>query len=309
MKSRTRWIIAVVILITIYSFGVDIVHSNQSRERLAAIKVSCQINPQTFMATVNQWRSVTGAPALAYSSSLESGAKARLADMMQGQYYGHVNPATKEQSYTTVMKYDTAATSESEVLDSPIDPSLTMSDFKNSPEHYNALINPAYHYFGAVAVYQPESWAVYDNSGNLQAKAGVYRGNCIIIGEVADKDTSSASQAANSSPVATKIPTVTPVIYPKVSTYTYTPPPVYTPQVPTCDQASLANIKANRDSLAAQFTATHQANLAILNANYPSGYANSADYQVATLAENSHFSQQSTDLQNSYAAAVKQINC
>lgn len=179
---------------------------------VSSTEAACTLDPQTFMATVNQWRSATGASPLTYSNQLQAGATARIADMVNGQYFGHTNPVTKEQAYTAVAKYDPAASYIAEVLDGPNNAAQSITDFHNSPEHYNALINPDVHYFAAVAVYQPESWADYDNNGNVQTPAGKNHSNCLVISEVADKDDTTAPSATTSATqTSAKATTYTPV--------------------------------------------------------------------------------------------------
>jgi hypothetical protein len=313
MSKRKK--LAVVVLVLVLGIGIISTVSAISTENgkkhtialQAAATSACTLDPQSFMATVNQWRASVSAPALAYSASLEAGANARLADMIAGSYYGHTN-TTKEQSYTLVMKSDLAATMESEVLDGSNNAVQSMTNFHDSPEHYNALINPKYHYFAAVAVYHPHAWAQYNNDGSLQTDAGKTSANCLVVGELADKDGNVTVSSQVTSSSSTSKATTAPIVYAPTA-YTLTAPTVQTPSVPVCDQAELAKVKANRDTLADEFSANHQAIMNTLAANYPSGYASSADYEIAVLQENQRSSQQNVDLQNSYKAALKQINC
>lgn len=155
--------------------------------QLAAAKAACTLDPQQFMATVNQWRAAKGVAPLQYSTQLENAAKARIADMEKYQYYGHDNPTTHIQSYTLADQYDPAATTEDEVLDAPNTAQTSITDFKNSSEHYDALIDARYKYLGFVSEYLPEQWAEYDNNGKLQLASGHPIWQCLEIGELADK--------------------------------------------------------------------------------------------------------------------------
>lgn len=222
MKKRKKILIIssflLIVLAGLCTAGVVIGLKPAPVASVSSTEAACTLDPQTFMATVNQWRSATGASPLTYSNQLQAGATARIADMVNGQYFGHTNPVTKEQAYTAVAKFDPAASYIAEVLDGPNSAAQSITDFRNSSEHYNALINPDVHYFAAVAVYQPESWADYDNNGNVQTPAGKNHSNCLVVGEVADK--SGNTTEANSTPANSAASTVTSSTKPPAPTST-----------------------------------------------------------------------------------------
>lgn len=169
---------------------------------------SCNLSPQKFVSTVNEWRVAKGVAPISYSDQLQSAASARIADMVKYKYYGHENPQTKQDNGYFTRKYDPAATWWDEVLDGPNNTTTTLSDFMNSAPHYKALTDSKINYVGLVAEYLPQSWAVYSNSGELQARAGVYRSNCIVVAQLAN---SVGSKPASSQPVqeSPNIPTKT----------------------------------------------------------------------------------------------------
>lgn len=195
-----------VVFVALCVVGVEIL-SAQIASSSKPVADSCTLSAQSFMTTVNQWRTVADVPALNYSTQLETVAKDHIADMVKYSYYGHTNPVTKAVWYDLIYsKYDTVATKTAEVLDGPRDAQQSLVDFKNSPEHYNALISADYSYLGVVAVYQPQSWAEYDNDGNIQAKAGAYHGNCLVLGELADKNGDSSQVKGASTSVSSTAP-------------------------------------------------------------------------------------------------------
>lgn len=178
-----------VVASTIQALGQDNQANNlpTTQATLAAQQSACTLDGHAFMATVNQWRSAVGSPALAYSPQLQSVAQSRIADMVQYSYYGHENPQTKQSAVAFLTPLFPPGTATDEVLDGSNNAVQSVTNFKNSPDHYQALIDAQYTYFGALAVYQPESWADYDNSGNLQTPAGKNQANCLVVGELADK--------------------------------------------------------------------------------------------------------------------------
>jgi hypothetical protein len=162
-------------------------------QQLAANQEACNLDSQQFLNTVNQWREAKGVAPLQYSTQLQSAAQARVADMMKYQYYGHLNPVTHIESYTMVQQIVPAATSEDEVIDAPNKSAAAFTDFKNSSDHFNALTNGDYNYFGIVSEYIPEQWAEYDNTGKLLVASGHTVWNCVVVGELANNINQKAS--------------------------------------------------------------------------------------------------------------------
>lgn len=227
MKHVSRWVkrhkvwtvllslsglFVVFCVVAVIVLSSQITPQSTAAEKLVSAKDACTLSSQTFMNTVNEWRKAKGIAPVAYSTQLQSGAQARVADMVRYEYYGHTNPVTKAQFSTIVDKYIGTNIAESEVLDAPNTGIQSLTDFRNSPDHYDALMNANYHYFGSIAVYQQEGWSEYDNNGKLQdAKPGTT--NCIVIGEVANKISSPTGSATSASTQSASIPKPLPNCY------------------------------------------------------------------------------------------------
>jgi hypothetical protein len=120
--------------------------------------------------------------------------------MVKYQYYGHLNPTTKQGYVQTIPTYDPGATIAAEVADSVNKVADSTIRFQNSLEHYQTLISSKVSYIGLYAVYSPNQWAEYDSSGNLLSPAGRFSSNCILVGDLADKIGSAPAQQAQGSP-------------------------------------------------------------------------------------------------------------
>lgn len=187
MKWLLKYKLLIVLALVIAAYAVVIDNQNRINISTAASKeAACQLDPQTFLTTVNQWRASKGVAPLQYSTQLQSAAQARIADMEKYQYYGHTNPSTGQTSQHFIDSADPAAGYSSEILDGPNSAASSISEFMNSPEHYNAIVSDNYKYLGFVSRYLPEQWAEYDNSGKLQLAAGHPIWYCLVVGELAD---------------------------------------------------------------------------------------------------------------------------
>lgn len=198
-------IVALLLIATVQAIAINSRLSTQKKEAAAA--AVCSIDRQAFLSGVNSWRAHKGLQPLSYSTRLENAAKERISDMEQNQYYGHTNPKTKVQSYTVAFQYDKAATAAGEVLDAPNSAQESLQNFKNSPEHYAVLTDAKYNFVGFSSAHDAESWASYDNSGNLETPAGKTFDNCTVIGVVADKDGEMPKESTTTS--QTNIPSTT----------------------------------------------------------------------------------------------------
>lgn len=174
------------IIFLLVCIGLDF-KVNADNNKQAQIQRCSTLSPQAFLSTVNQWRVAKGIAQLQYSTELQNAARDHETDMVKNNYYGHTNPISKTSYPYFIRLNDSAASLGSEVLDGPESLCNALPDFKNSPEHYQTLMNPDMHYLGMVAVSTDFSPAVYDLKGNLTTPAGIDHPKYIVLADLADK--------------------------------------------------------------------------------------------------------------------------
>jgi uncharacterized protein YkwD len=179
-------VLAVFFLILAIGLGFY-VHSVNGKSIKQITKSTCALDYKQFTEQVNVLRLQKGLQPVILSDDLHTAAAAHISDMETAQYYGHTNPQNKHTSQYFINLNDKSAGYSSEILDGPQNAANAFDDFKNSPEHLAAILNPVYTKIGISSVQTNESYAVYDDNGNLESPAGKYHSTCTVVAELADK--------------------------------------------------------------------------------------------------------------------------
>lgn len=142
-------ILSTIVVVDLIYFGAYALGGHNA-PRTSNTKQPVAVSIAGLYSGIEQQRQLNGVPSLAHNSALDASARQKCDDMVNGSYYGHVNPITGKQGYTYVFSNIPSATRGDEILDQGDNPShvYTSEDFMvswmNSPDHRSAIIDPQY---------------------------------------------------------------------------------------------------------------------------------------------------------------------
>lgn len=156
MRWKYLFIGALVTLVGLY--GLAVAYSAMyptpaaTTHASASVPVTCSPNANTLVSEINTERTKLGENTLVQDETLVTAANMKVADMVNGQYYGHNFPDGDTDSFKFVSQAGVGGgVAVSEDLDfNALSPTIDWNSFKNSPAHYKSLTDAQYTRIGAV---------------------------------------------------------------------------------------------------------------------------------------------------------------
>jgi len=126
--------------------AVYVEKSDSKTASVATARATESISPDLLYSAISDVRKAYNVPALRYNSALNTTAEAKCKDMVDNQYYEHINPKTGEKHYSKISELIPKVVYESENLNKGtfMNNQEVVDSWMSSPKHKGAIIDPKY---------------------------------------------------------------------------------------------------------------------------------------------------------------------